>query len=256
MKTVTEEQYPLIKQTIKTAPTFVYSILDRMIEGTVYTDTVAYQTLLFHTKSGIYYVYGDESKTSIDHQLAYCFQQAMEQQKRFTLFSYSEQWNIKIEQLLNNQLRKLERYTFTFHENIYNHREKHGERDYEVKSITEPLIKNSLEFDQTYYEEYWDSTSNFLKNGFGFCFVHKEQIISEEVSIFKSNEYAEIDIMTDSKFRGQGLASSIAEAFIDHCLVNQLKPCWDCDISNTGSIHLGTKLGFTTPQKYTIYTKS
>lgn len=253
---VSEEQYPIIKQFISRAPTFVYSILDRMIEGAVYSDTAAFQTLFFHTKSGIYYVYGDESKTSIDHQLAYCFQQAMEQQKRFTLFSYSEQWNIKIEQLLNNQLRKLERYTFTFHENIYNHREKHGERDYEVKSITEPLIKNSLEFDQTYYEEYWDSTSNFLKNGFGFCFVHKEQIISEAVSIFKSNEYAEIDIMTDSKFRGQGLASSIAEAFIDHCLVNQLKPCWDCDISNTGSIHLGTKLGFTTPQKYTIYTKS
>ena len=54
--------------------------------------------------------------------------------------------------------------------------------------------------------------------------------------------------MTDSNFRGQGLASNIAETFIDHCLVNQLKPCWDCDISNTGSIHLGTKLGFTTPQ--------
>ncbi|MFJ7373912.1 GNAT family N-acetyltransferase [Lysinibacillus capsici] len=253
---VSEEQYPIIKQFISSAPTFVYSILDRMIEGAVYSDTAAFQTLLFHTKSGIYYVYGDENKTSIDYQLAYCLQQAIEQQKRFTLFSYSEQWNTKIEQLLNNQLRKLERYTFTFDENIYNHREKHGESDYEVKFITEPLIKNSLEFDQTYYEEYWDSISNFLKNGFGFCFVHKEQIISEAVSIFKSNEYAEIDIMTDSNFRGQGLASSIAETFIDHCLVNQLKPCWDCDISNTGSIHLGTKLGFTTPQKYAIYTKS
>ncbi|MGY4794684.1 GNAT family N-acetyltransferase [Lysinibacillus fusiformis] len=105
------------------------------------------------------------------------------------------------------------------------------------------------------YEEYWDATSNFLQNGFGFCLVHKEQIISEAVSIFKSNEYAEIDIMTDSNFRGQGLASSIAETFIDHCLANQLTPCWDCDISNTASIHLGTKLGFTTPQKYAIYTK-
>lgn len=255
MKTVTEEHYPLIKQTIKTAPTFVYSILDQIIEGTVYMDTVAYQTLLFHTKSGIYYVYGDASKTSIDQHLVYCFQQAIKQKKRFTLFSYSEQWNIKIEQLLNDQLRKLERYTFTFDETIYNHQEKRGERHYEVKSITDHLINNSLEFDQTYYEEYWDATSNFLENGFGFCFVHKEQIISEAVSIFKSNEYAEIDIMTDSNFRGQGLASSIAETFIDHCLANQLTPCWDCDISNTASIHLGTKLGFTTPQKYAIYTK-
>ncbi|SPU00076.1 putative acetyltransferase [Lysinibacillus capsici] len=96
---VSEEQYPIIKQFISRAPTFVYSILDRMIEGAVYSDTAAFQTLLFHTKSGIYYVYGNENKTSIDYQLAYCLQQAIEQQKRFTLFSYSEQWNTKIEHL-------------------------------------------------------------------------------------------------------------------------------------------------------------
>ncbi|MGY4794683.1 GNAT family N-acetyltransferase [Lysinibacillus fusiformis] len=147
---VSEDQYPIIKQFISTAPTFVYSILDQIIEGTVYMDTDAYQTLLFHTKSGIYYVYGDASKTSIDQQLVYCFQQAIKQKKRFTLFSYSEQWNIKIEQLLNDQLRKLERYTFTFDETIYNHQEKRGARHYEVKSITDHLINNSLEFDQTY----------------------------------------------------------------------------------------------------------
>ncbi|WP_249664036.1 GNAT family N-acetyltransferase [Lysinibacillus sp. D4B1_S16] len=38
-------------------------------------------------------------------------------------------------------------------------------------------------------------------------------------------------------------------------MANVLKPCWDCDISNTASIYLGAKLGFTGPQKYAIYTK-
>ena len=83
---VSEEQYPIIKQFISRAPTFVYSILDRMIEGAVYSDTAAFRTLLFHTKSGIYYVYGDEGKTSIDYQLAYCFQQAIENRNGLPYF--------------------------------------------------------------------------------------------------------------------------------------------------------------------------
>ncbi|HBJ02227.1 MAG TPA: GNAT family N-acetyltransferase, partial [Lysinibacillus sp.] len=33
---VTVKHYPIIKQNIQRAPTFVYSILDQLIEGTVY----------------------------------------------------------------------------------------------------------------------------------------------------------------------------------------------------------------------------
>lgn len=252
---VSEEQYPTIKQIISRAPIFVYSILDRIIEGTVYTDTAAFQTLLFHTKSGIYYVYGDISKTAVDQQLSYCFLESIKQKKRFTLFSSTAQWDTKIEQLFDGHIRKLERYTFSFDVNMYNQRERSEGHDYEVQPITEHLIKNSLEFGQAYYDEYWESPAHFLEKGFGFCLVHHHQIISEAVAIFKSNDYAEIDIMTDPNFRGQGLASIIAETFIDHCLAHAIKPCWDCDISNTASIYLGTKLGFTKPQKYSIFSK-
>jgi RimJ/RimL family protein N-acetyltransferase len=191
----------------------------------------------------------------VDHQLSYCFLESIKQKKRFTLFSSTAQWDTKIEQLFDGHIRKLERYTFSFDENMYDRREKREGQEYEVKTITEHLINNSLEFGQTYYDEYWDSTENFLEKGFGFCLVHQEQIISEAVAIFKSNDYAEIDIMTDSNFRGQGLASVMAETFINYCLAHAIKPCWDCDISNTASIYLGTKLGFTSPQKYSIFTK-
>lgn len=64
-------------------------------------------------------------------------------------------------------------------------------------------MENSLAFDKQYYEEYWDTTANFLQNGFGFCIKVNNQIISEVVTIFKSVEYAEIDIITDSNYRGK-----------------------------------------------------
>ncbi|MGE7952304.1 GNAT family N-acetyltransferase [Lysinibacillus xylanilyticus] len=54
---------------------------------------------------------------------------------------------------------------------------------------------------------------------------------------------------------GKGLASFTAEKFIDYCLLNDIKPCWDCDIHNHGSYHLGTKLGFSNPKKYTVIYK-
>ncbi|KOP80810.1 acetyltransferase [Lysinibacillus sp. FJAT-14745] len=253
---VTAENYSIIKETIERAPTFVYSILDQVIEGAVYADNESFHALLFQTKSGIYYVYGDSSSEQIVNKLGSLLQDSIDQSKRFTLFSYSDDWNTKIEQRLNGLVKKLERYTFTFAINAYNDRERRVSLDYEFIKIKQFQIEHCLEFDNKYYEEYWDSTNNFLGNGFGFCLQQGDKIISEAVSIFKSHQFAEIDIVTDSNYRGKGLASFIAEKFIDYCILNDIQPCWDCDIHNQASYHLGTKLGFSNPQKYAIYIKS
>ncbi|MGE8000939.1 GNAT family N-acetyltransferase [Lysinibacillus sp. NPDC093190] len=253
---VTAENYSIIKETIKSAPTFVYSILDQVIEGTVYADNESLHSLLFQTKSGIYYVYGYSPSEKTVSKLVFFLQESIEQSKRFTLFSSSDDWNAKIEQRLDGHVKKLERYTFSFAINTYNDRERRESLDYEVIKIKQPQIEHCLEFDNQYYDEYWDSTNNFFENGFGFCLQHGDKIISEAVSIFKSHQFAEIDIVTDPNYRGKGLASFIVEKFIDYCLLNDIQPCWDCDINNQASYHLGTKLGFTNPQKYAVYIKS
>ncbi len=253
---VAATNYSIIKETIERAPTFVYSILDQVIEGTIYADNESLQSLLFQTKSGIYYVYGDSPSEQVVSKLAALRQQSIEERKRFTLFSFSDDWNAKIEQQLDGHVKKLERYTFTFAKNAYNDRERRELLDYEITKIKQPQIEHSLEFDNQYYDEYWDSTNNFLENGFGFCLQHGDKIISEAVSIFKSHQLAEVDIVTDPSYRGKGLASFIAETFIDYCLFNDIQPCWDCDIHNHASYQLGTKLGFSNPQKYAVYTKS
>ncbi|MFB7155572.1 GNAT family N-acetyltransferase [Lysinibacillus sp. NPDC056232] len=253
---VTTENYSIIKEIIESAPTFVYSILDQVIEGAVYADNESLHSLLFQTKSGIYYVYGDSSSEQVISKLAALLQESIEESKRFTLFSYSDDWNTKIGQRLDGLVKKFERYTFTFAIDAYNDRERREPLDYEFIKIKQRQIEHCLEFDNQYYEEYWGSTDNFLENGFGFCLQHENKIISEAVSIFKSHQLAEVDIVTDPNYRGKGLASFIAEKFIDFCILNDIQPCWDCDIHNQASYHLGTKLGFTNPQKYAIYIKS
>lgn len=252
---VSKDHFQLIKTKLNEAPTFVFSILDSMIKGTVYADAVDYKTLLIATDSGLNYVAGQVSDERFLQHLVKIFDASVEQGKRFTLFSPSAAWDREIEKYLKQQVGKVQRYAFSFDAQTYKNRKNSDKSEYDVAKIGQADIQHCLEFDNKYYDTYWDSTDNFIQNGIGFCVKDNEQIISASVSIFKSTKFAEIDIVTDSHYRGKGLASIVAEQFIDDCLAAHIQPRWDCDIDNQASINLGTKLGFINPRPYSVYFK-
>lgn len=255
MTVVSKEDFHLVKKKIKEAPTFVFSILDNMINGTVYSNSDNLESLLIKTNSGLYYVTGSSSDESFCQNLVSILVESVVNGRRFTLFSNTEPWCQVIEKRLGERIRRIERYTFSFNLNTQQNRKRKSPNNYDIEKINQDHIDNSLEFDKQYYDEYWDTTVNFLQNGFGFCIKENNQIISEGVSIFKSVEYAEIDIITDSNYRGKGLASLVAEQFIEYCLSQNIQPRWDCNIDNSASIQLGNKLGFNNPKKYAVYVK-
>lgn len=251
---VPKEHLKILNEKITDAPTFVYSILDNHIKGTVFADSANYKSMLIKTHSGLYYATGQPSELLLN-SIVEIYKQSVNQEKRFTLFSNDTILNQEIEKRLNNKVKKIIRYAFSFDFTYYKNIQRTIVSEYDVTSINGQLIKQCLEFDEDYYNEYWDSTENFLQNGIGFCVMDKEKIISEAVSIFKSQKYAEVDIITDSNYRGKGLASIIGERFIEYCISHNIEPRWDCDIDNIASINLGSKLGFTDPEEYNIYTK-
>ncbi|MEG0440361.1 MAG: GNAT family N-acetyltransferase [Solibacillus sp.] len=255
MITVPKEHFNLMKKKIEEAPTFVFSLLDSTIKGTVLADSTNYKSFLFQTDSGLYYVAGQLPDELFLKNLVSVFEASVNKGKRFTLFSPTPAWNQAIENHFDKRVRKIQRYAFSFDLITYKNRKRNEINEYNVIKINQYLIEHCLEFDKKYYDEYWGSVGNFLGNGIGFCVKDKEKIISEVVSIFKSNNYAEIDITTDLSYRGKGLASIVAEKFIDYCLSENIQPRWDCDVDNSASINLGSKLGFINPIKYSIYTK-
>jgi RimJ/RimL family protein N-acetyltransferase len=252
---VPKEHFKIIKEKIKEAPTFVFSVLDYIIEGTVYANATNYKSLLIKTNSGLYYVVGQSFDELFLKNLINVYEESVNQEKRFTLFSSDLAWSKAIEEHLDKKVRKIRRYAFSFDLETYKNRKRSDNGEYDVTKIHQHLIEHCLEFDKKYYDEYWDSTENFLQNGIGFCVKDKEKIISEGVSIFKSKNYAEVDIITDSNYRGKGLASIVAEQFLDYCLSHNIQPRWDCDVDNIASINLGSKLGFNNPKEYAIYIK-
>lgn len=255
MITVPKEHFNIIKEKIKEAPTFVFSVLDCIIKGTVLADSSNYESLVIRTDSGLYYVTGQSTDELFLKNIVRIYEASIKQGKRFTLFSTESTWNQAIEKCLERKVRKIQRYGFSFDLTAFKNRKRSDYSEFDVTTINQYQIEHCLEFDEKYYEEYWDSTDNFLQNGIGFCVKDGERIISEGVSIFKSSNYAEVDIITDSNYRGKGLASIVAEQFINYCLSHSIQPRWDCDVDNVASINLGSKLGFDNPKEYTVYIK-
>jgi len=256
MMIVPKEHFLFIKPKLTEVPTFVCSILDGIIQGTVYADASDYNTLLIHTDSGLHYVTGQTSHPRVMQNIVNIFDESVKNGQRFTLFSPNTAWNTAIESYISNdKIGKIHRYAFSFDEVTYKKSKTSDDCAYPIAKINNIEIQHCLEFDNHYYKEYWGSVDNFNKNGIGFCVKDRERIISVAVSIFKSIEFAEIDIVTDAHYRGQGLARIVAEQFIDDCLAKRIQPRWDCDIDNNASIKLGNKLGFMNPQQYTVYYK-
>ncbi|QPA32140.1 GNAT family N-acetyltransferase [Thermaerobacillus caldiproteolyticus] len=248
---------PLVSNHAQTCPTFCYSVLNCIIPGVVYVDnSECPQSVLVGTKSGIYFIVGDETNNNFNHSLqAFYINKVQEKKARFTLFSSAKKWDKVINKLFEDKTIQMKRYSFAFSPNQYSFEQLQIPKEFTVTRIDENTIKNSFEFTHTYYEEYWGSVSNFLANGFGYCVLHNERVVSECTSIFVGNTIAEIDIATRKEYRGNGLASISAKAFIDHCLKNDFIPRWDCDVNNLASIKLAKKLGFDTPTEYSIFVR-
>jgi RimJ/RimL family protein N-acetyltransferase len=239
----------------ETYPTFAYSILHNYIPGQIYMDELE-KTALIGTNSGIFVVAGDEMNNGFQSLLLEIYKSRKNENKRFTLFSPTKEWDQVINKLFETELRQMHRYSFHFNKSTYSAIKK-GEvpKEIKVKRIDEKIITKSMEFNESYLNEYWGSVSNFLENGFGYCLLHNDTVVSECISIFTSPQFAEIDIATQNKYRGMGLARNVAVIFIEHCIEKNMKPKWDCDVNNLASIKLAEKLGFENPIEYSVFVR-
>lgn len=244
-----------IENSVKTVPTFAYSVLNNYISGVVYADSKNPETILIGTESGIYFVAGNENNQEFNEFLCELYRQRKNKELRFTLFSANEYWDSVINELFKDNFKKMYRYSFEYDKKIV-HENKRLENEYSIRKISEELITSSSEFNEDYYNEYWGSVANFTAKGFGYCILHKREVVCECTSIFASLQFSEIDIETYKDYRGQGLGLIAAKAFINHCLENGIQPRWDCDISNASSIRLAEKLGFDNPSEYSIFIKN
>lgn len=246
---------PVLKENKRTA-TFAYAVCDGVIEGEIFVNERLAAGMIA-TANGIYYLFGDTYDQEFQHALfSYIENDVLTTDKRFTLFVSSIEWERIIENYFNDSFRKIPRKKFLFQRDIFEGENRElDDSTYKVKRIDKNMIEKSTEFTEQYYKEYWGSKEVFLEHGFGFCILQDEKVAAECVSIFKSDQFAEIDIATHLDYQGKGLARLVATYFIEHCIQNGITPCWDCDMDNIPSQRLASKLGFGHPLEYVLYVR-
>ncbi|MGH0593307.1 GNAT family N-acetyltransferase [Bacillus pretiosus] len=237
-----------------TTTTFAYAVCDQMIDGEIFANEKLTAGLI-RTANGIYYLFGDTDDQNYNEYLFAYLKMAIEKtEKRFTLFTSSDEWEMMLEERFSNKLRNIPRMKFqrvTFEES----KREVNKNTYEVKRIDRRGIERSNEFTEEYYKEYWGSKELFLNGGFGFCIEQDGIIVAECVSIFNGNGFAEIDIATHKAYQGEGLAQAVATRFIEHCMQNGITPCWDCYVDNIPSQKLASKLSFYNPIEYRLFVR-
>ncbi|WP_242311161.1 GNAT family N-acetyltransferase [Bacillus cereus group sp. BfR-BA-01331] len=246
---------PLLEGNHRTT-TFAYAVCNQNINGEIFINEKLTAGLIV-TANGIYYLFGDTRDQSYNEDLFSYIKTAIEKtEKRFTLFTSSEEWEMMIEECFSNAFRKIPRMTFQFPREVFEDRKiELNKNTYEIKRIDKSDIERSNEFTEDYYKEYWGSKEVFLNNGFGCCIEQDGIIIAECVSIFRGNSFAEIDIATHEAHQGKGLAQAVATHFIEHCMQNDITPCWDCNVDNIPSQKLASKLSFHNPVEYVLFVR-
>ncbi len=131
------------------------------------------------------------------------------------------------------------------------------DQQYIVQKISPDILNDkklqNLGFLESKIKEFWDSQNDFFENGFGYCILHNNSIVSLCMTGFRYEEIHGIDIETVESHRGKNLAQCVAYSFVENYFVNGFTPYWDCMEVNYPSNAVAKRLGFKRKFEYKGY---
>jgi RimJ/RimL family protein N-acetyltransferase len=98
----------------------------------------------------------------------------------------------------------------------------------------------------------WGSVGAFQRAGFGFCAHDAQTIVCWCTAEYVSAGRCGIGIETVPVYRGRGLATLTASAFVAHCAGQRVTPHWDCWSDNAASVAVAKKIGFRQVETYSV----
>lgn len=90
----------------------------------------------------------------------------------------------------------------------------------------------------------WDSSEQFLKEGFGYIVLDQGRVCAVAFSAAVSSDEVDIGVETYESYRRQGLAGLLAGRMCEHIISIGKRPVWAHSVSNKGSMNTALKCGF------------
>lgn len=98
----------------------------------------------------------------------------------------------------------------------------------------------------------WGTVDKFLQRGFGYCAIQAGQIICWCTGEYFSDNHCGIGIETLEQYQKRGVATQTAAYFVQKCRDMQRTPYWDSWKSNTPSVRVAEKVGFSRAKEYSL----
>jgi hypothetical protein len=167
-------------------------------------------------------------------------------------YSPPDQIQEALDRFVPDRIRRRDRVRFIFNskkiENLVE-----SPTGFYVRILDEDLLSKTQRFKLDIGSRFWSSQEDFLKNGLGTCVMKDEEIVSICYAACVIDNLAEVDVVTWEEYRGMGLAIVAAQYFMSECIRRGVKPTWDCFVTNTASMKLANRLGFTPTMTYPFY---
>jgi len=272
MNLLPEHQYQLLEQKIKEVTInnlFARAVIEKQIKGKIFVDNVENpKTFYVVHPYNMSLLFGDYSNFEFNQQFkTYALNQDANRDHFIWMQTFPREWDDVITQLMNDAMIKPD---LNHHQQENGIIELHSRVNFEFnanKYLQNPkstLLDEDLivETDAYYFEQmpgsviplkFWNSASDFEKDGKGYTLLHNGEIASTAYSAFVNDNKLEIGIETVEKYRGCGYAQQTCSRLIDYCLENKLTPVWSCRYENKASYQLAQKLGFEPTLKIPFY---
>jgi RimJ/RimL family protein N-acetyltransferase len=94
------------------------------------------------------------------------------------------------------------------------------------------------------------SADSFLAHGLGLCLLCQNEIVSEAYAMFEGAGRVELGVVTRAAYRGRNYAAITCAPLIMRCEARGKPMYWSCHQTNTPSVQVARKLGFTGERAY------
>ena len=162
-------------------------------------------------------------------------------------------WQTKLDAIESVKRRERVRFEFRKERVPYINETASCPNGLQLQRMTPQLLTSAERFGLGLESRFWSTTDDFIAHGLGVCLVKGDEVVSLCYAAAVAGGLAEVDVVTDADFRGQGLGTIVAQEFNRLCLQNGISPTWDCFDYNTGSMKLAERLGFVEVRRYPFY---
>jgi len=232
----------------------IQAVIDGTVSGQIWVDNVPMPRTTFILTPEGQYLAGTTANLAFNQALA----DLLLHRPSVSLTYYPDIWELTFAALLACKFaRKYSRRYFTFRQFLVPNWRGLVPPGYEMAQVLPRFLarKDLVNLDEV--RERTTEWTDFARDGFGFCLVHGNTIVSHCIADCVSGDACELGIATHNDYRRRGLGTLTLAATVEYCLDHHLPAIgWHCIANNHGSQRVAEKVGFGLAREYVQYANS